>query len=121
MLFSNFSDSDLETWDLEKTLRGQRHGNDTTGIKQKRIAVIWEGLTVSGIGGVKNIFPTFPNAFLSFLNIPKTLISFFGCLKKDKEFEILKNFRGMAKPGEMVLVLGRLGFGCTTFLKVIAN
>jgi ABC-type multidrug transport system ATPase subunit len=28
---------------------------------------------------------------------------------------------GLAKPGEMILVLGRPGSGCTTFLKAIAN
>lgn len=30
-------------------------------------------------------------------------------------------FNGYARPGEMVLVLGRPGSGCTTFLKTIAN
>jgi ABC-type multidrug transport system ATPase subunit len=28
---------------------------------------------------------------------------------------------GLAKPGEMILVLGCPGSGCTTFLKAIAN
>ncbi len=28
---------------------------------------------------------------------------------------------GLAKPGEMILVIGCPGSGCTTFLKVIAN
>ena len=45
----------------------------------------------------------------------------FGYGRKGREFDILKNFRGVAKPGEMVLVLGRPGSGCTSFLKVIAN
>jgi ABC-type multidrug transport system ATPase subunit len=44
-----------------------------------------------------------------------------GLGKKGKEFDILKDFKGVAQPGEMVLVLGRPGSGCTTFLKVIAN
>ena len=41
--------------------------------------------------------------------------------KKGKEIDILKGFKGVMKPGEMCLVLGRPGSGCTTFLKVIAN
>lgn len=45
----------------------------------------------------------------------------FGYGKKGKQFDILKDFRGVTKPGEMVLVLGRPGSGCTTFLKVITN
>ena len=44
-----------------------------------------------------------------------------GLGKKGREFDILKDFKGVAKPGEMVLVLGRPGSGCTTFLKVISN
>ncbi len=44
-----------------------------------------------------------------------------GFGNKGKEFDILKNFKGVAKPGEMVLVLGKPGAGCTTFLKVISN
>lgn len=34
---------------------------------------------------------------------------------------ILRDFSGVAKPGEMVLVLGRPGSGCSTFLKAIAG
>jgi ABC-type multidrug transport system ATPase subunit len=48
-------------------------------------------------------------------------MNLFSLGKKGKEFDILKNFKGVAKPGEMVLVLGRPGSGCTTFLKVISN
>jgi len=85
------------------------------------LGVIWENLTVSGIGGVKNIIKTFPDAFVSFFNVPETLMHIFGYGRKGREFDILKNFRGVAKPGEMVLVLGRPGSGCTSFLKIIAN
>ena len=114
------SESD-EPWDLETTLRGTKEEDVASGIKGKRIGVIWEGLTVRGIGGVKNIVRTFPDAFISFLNVFETAMHMFGYGKKGKEFAILKDFRGVVKPGEMVLVLGRPGSGCTTFLKVIAN
>lgn len=46
--------SDSEPFDLEKTLRGNRDEEEAAGIKSKRIGVVWDGLTVSGIGGVKN-------------------------------------------------------------------
>jgi len=85
------------------------------------IGVLWQDLTVSGIGGVKNYIATFPDAFISFFNVFGTAASILGLNKKGREFDILKNFRGIAKPGEMVLVLGRPGSGCTTFLKVMAN
>jgi hypothetical protein len=83
--------------------------------------VIWNNLTAKGIGGTKNIVKTFPDAFVSFFNIPGIFMRILGYGKKGREFNILKGFRGVAKPGEMILVLGKPGSGCTTFLKVIAN
>lgn len=73
------------------------------------------------MGGVKYTIPTFPDAVIGFFNLPATIYSMLGFGKKGEEFKILKNFRGVAKPGEMVLVLGKPSSGCTTFLKVIAN
>jgi ABC-type multidrug transport system ATPase subunit/ABC-type multidrug transport system permease subunit len=57
----------------------------------------------------------------SFFNIYETAKHILGVGKKGREVNILKDFWGVTKPGEMVLVLGRPGSGCTTFLKVIAN
>jgi ABC-type multidrug transport system ATPase subunit len=76
---------------------------------------------VSGIGGVKNFIATFPDAVIGFFNIFDTASKLLGLNQRGREFDILKGFRGVTKPGEMVLVLGRPGSGCTTFLKVIAN
>jgi len=115
------ADSEEESWDLEQTLRGTKEEYVASGIKSKRVGVIWDNLTVKGVGGVKNFVKTFPDAFVSFFNVPGTLMQIFGYGKKGREFSILKSFKGVAKPGEMVLVLGRPGSGCTTFLKVIAN
>ena len=112
-------ESNGEQWDLEQTLRGSKGEEHAAGIKSKRIGVLWENLTVSGIGGVKNFVKTFPDAFASFLNVPGTLMHLFGYGKKGREFDILRGFRGLVSPGEIVLVLGRPGSGCTTFLKVI--
>lgn len=76
---------------------------------------------MSGTGGVTNFVRTFPDAFISFFNVFETAMNIFGVGKKGREVNILKDFRGVVHPGEMVLVLGRPGSGCTTFLKVIAN
>jgi ATP-binding cassette subfamily G (WHITE) protein 2 (SNQ2) len=110
-----------DRFDLETTLRGNKSEEEAAGIKSKSIGVIWENLNVSGEGGVKNFVRTFPYAFVSFFNIYAKVSSLFGLGKKGKNFDILKGFRGVVKPGEMVLVLGRPGSGCTSFLKVIAN
>ena len=110
-----------EQWDLEATLRGNQDADREAGIRTKKIGVIWDDLTVRGIGGVKNFVKVFPDAFIDFANVPGTIMSILGVGKKGREFNILHNFKGVAKPGEMVLVLGRPGSGCTTFLKVMAN
>lgn len=117
----SFSETETEQFDLENTLRGNRQAEEDSGIRSKHIGVIWDGLTVRGTGGVTNFVRTFPDAFVSFFNVFETAMNMFGVGKKGREVNILKDFRGVVKPGEMVLVLGRPGSGCTTFLKVIAN
>ena len=118
---TNSEESEADSWDLEQTLRGTKDEDIAAGIKSKRLGVIWDNLTVRGVGGVRNIVKTFPAAFVSFFNVVGTVMHIFGYGKKGKDFDILRNFRGLVRPGEMVLVLGRPGSGCTTFLKVIAN
>lgn len=41
--------------------------------------------------------------------------------KKPSEFDILKPMDGLLKPGQLCVVLGKPGAGCTTFLKTIAT
>lgn len=115
------SESEEVPFDLENTLRGYKATDEESGIRSKRIGVIWKGLTVTGQGGVTNFVRTFPDAFISFFNVFETAMHIFGVGRKGRDCNILKDFRGVTKPGEMVLVLGRPGSGCTTFLKVIAN
>jgi ATP-binding cassette, subfamily G (WHITE), member 2, SNQ2 len=45
----------------------------------------------------------------------------FRNVSKGTDFDILHNLTGFCKDGEMLLVLGRPGSGCSTFLRVIAN
>ena len=43
-----------EPFDLETALRGNRDEEENAGIKSKQIGVLFEDLTVKGIGGVKS-------------------------------------------------------------------
>ncbi|KAI9374499.1 ABC-2 type transporter-domain-containing protein [Aspergillus egyptiacus] len=115
------STESVEPWDLETALRGNRAAELEAGIKSKHIGVIWENLTVRGIGGSKSFIKTFPDAIVDFFNVPRLIMDWLGYTNKGKEFDILRGFRGLLRPGEMVLVLGRPGSGCTTFLKAISN
>ncbi|KAG6024571.1 hypothetical protein E4U41_001739, partial [Claviceps citrina] len=108
-------------FDLEAALRGNLAAGEAVGIKAKHIGACWDGLTVKGAGGSANYVQTFPDAFVNFFNFITPVRNLLGLSKKPLEKTLLDGFQGVCNPGEMVLVLGRPGSGCTTFLKTIAN
>jgi ABC-type multidrug transport system ATPase subunit len=91
------------------------------GIRPKHIGVYWDQFTVKGMSGATNYVRTFPDSFVNFVDFLTPLKNMLGLGKKGTEATLLDNFRGVCQPGEMVLVLGRPGSGCTTFLKTISN
>ncbi|KAI1263242.1 ABC-2 type transporter [Xylariaceae sp. FL1019] len=115
------SETSTEDFDLETVLRGGLDAEQEAGIRPKHIGVYWDGLTVKGMGGMTNYVQTFPDAFVSFVDYWTPLKNLMGWGAKGVEATLLDNFKGVINPGEMVLVLGRPGSGCTTFLKSIAN
>jgi ABC-type multidrug transport system ATPase subunit/ABC-type multidrug transport system permease subunit len=115
------SSEEEEQFDLEGALRGGLDAEREAGIRPKHIGVYWDDLTVKGMGGQTNYVRTFPDAFVSFFDVFTPIIKMLGKGKKGVEMTILDKFKGLCKPGEMVLVLGKPGSGCTTFLRTIAN
>lgn len=115
------SSSEEDQFDLEGALRGDLDAEREAGIRPKHIGVYWDGLTVKGVGGQTNYVKTFPDAFVDFFDFVSPIKKALGFGKKGVEATLLGNFKGICKPGEMVLVLGKPGSGCTTFLKNIAN
>lgn len=86
--------------------------NDTT--PGKALGVTWTDLTVTGMsaGAVMQ------ENVLSQFNIPKQAKE----SRRPKPMKtIINKSSGCVKPGEMLLVLGRPGSGCTTLLKMLAN
>ncbi|KAH6690475.1 brefeldin A resistance protein [Plectosphaerella plurivora] len=118
---SSTSDTENEQFDLEGALRGGLDAEREAGIRPKHIGVSWDGLTVKGMGGTTNFVQTFPDAFVSFIDYYHPIKRLLGFAGKGVEATLLENFRGVCEPGEMVLVLGKPGSGCTTFLRTIAN
>jgi len=115
-------DNEVESiFDLEAALRGGLDREREVGIKSKHIGVYWNDLTVKGYGGMSNYVPTFPDAFVNFFDVITPVIRMLGLGPKPEQVALLDKFKGVCKPGEMVLVLGKPGSGCTTFLKTIAN
>ncbi|KAH6617086.1 ABC-2 type transporter-domain-containing protein [Chaetomium tenue] len=115
------SEETFEQFDLEAVLRGDLDAERAAGIRPKHIGVYWDGLTVKGMGGQTNYVKTFPDAFIDFFDYITPVKRMLGFGKKGVEATLLNEFKGVCKAGEMVLVLGKPGSGCTTFLKTIAN
>jgi ATP-binding cassette subfamily G (WHITE) protein 2 (SNQ2) len=66
------------------------------------IGVVFENLSVYGIGGVKHFVKTFPDAFVDFFNVYGTVMNIIG-KKTGTETSILRDFNGIVKPGEVFL------------------
>ncbi|CAK7563130.1 MAG: ATP-binding cassette transporter snq2 [Sporothrix epigloea] len=114
-------DSGKAYFDLESYLRGSLAAERASGIRPKHIGVYWDKLFVRGMSSTTNFVRTFPDAVVGFFDIVSPLLRLAGRGPKASQKTILDSFYGVCKPGEMVLVLGKPGSGCTTFLKTIAN
>ncbi|OWP01031.1 hypothetical protein B2J93_6505 [Marssonina coronariae] len=83
---------------------------DQNNVVQRRAGIVWKRLQVCGSGSAINLQKNVGSLFLA----PLRLGEFFG---PGPEKTILKDFEGCLKTGEMLVVLGRPGSGCSTLLK----
>jgi ATP-binding cassette subfamily G (WHITE) protein 2 (SNQ2) len=91
--------------------------------KTRHHGVIFKHMTVKGMGIGAALQPSVGDLFLGPFRFGKNLISK-GPKKaagKPPVRTLLDDFSGCIRPGEMLLVLGRPGAGCSTFLKMIGN
>jgi ATP-binding cassette subfamily G (WHITE) protein 2 (PDR) len=79
--------------------------------------VAYRNLSAHGFGQPTDYQKTFGNYPLEIAGLFKTLI---GRQQKTK-IQILRDFDGLVKSGEMLVVLGRPGSGCSTLLKTISG
>lgn len=110
-------------FDLEGYLRNEKQQKQNAGLHDKHVDVSWD-MTVQGKADSRRYQPTFLDACLDIFGLVSTIRGAVGGLIKSNQaqtFNILSDFKGIAKSGTMTLVLGRPGSGCTTFLKVLAN
>ncbi|KAI5955256.1 CDR3 [Candida jiufengensis] len=91
--------------------------SDSEYYKPGKLGVAYKNLRVYG-DAIENDYQTTVSN-----GIFKSIKHFINKFKKESEdytFDILKPMEGLIKPGEVTVVLGRPGAGCTTFLKTIA-
>ncbi|KAL2408408.1 ABC multidrug transporter atrF [Exophiala dermatitidis] len=113
--------------DLGAFLREGRFEKRTdNGESAKKIGVVYKHLTVKGVGAQATFIKTLPEAILGTFgpDLYRLVCRFIPALrfgKKPPTRDLIRDFTGAVRDGEMMLVLGRPGSGCSTFLKVIAN
>ncbi|CCM04556.1 uncharacterized protein FIBRA_06737 [Fibroporia radiculosa] len=103
------ADSDSEQVSKHVSKRDQN-------ITSRQLGVAFQDLRVVGVGARSSFQQTIASAFNP-LVIYNSLIS----IRNPPLRDILSGFQGAVFPGEMLLVLGRPGSGCSTFLKTLAN
>ncbi|KAF7428110.1 hypothetical protein PC9H_007329 [Pleurotus ostreatus] len=102
--------------DLENTARIIVAKSEEAGITRRQLGVLFRDLRVVGIGASASHLPTLGSVLNPFLMIERIQTARHPPLK-----DILSGFEGVVRPGEMLLVLGRPGSGCSTLLKSLAN
>ncbi|KAF3357286.1 hypothetical protein VD0004_g8799 [Verticillium dahliae] len=98
-------------WHMAPEVRERKNNDESGGEKPRKLGVTWDSLTVRGISSDA----TFNE------NVVSQLYPFHKKSKDAPLKTIIHNSHGCVKPGEMLLVLGRPGSGCTTLLSVLSN
>jgi len=79
--------------------------------------VVFENLNVSGSGSALQYQSNVGSVLLAPFR-PQEYLSF---IRSGPEKQILRNFDGLLRSGELLLVLGRPGSGCSTLLKTLSG
>jgi ABC-type multidrug transport system fused ATPase/permease subunit len=101
-------------WPLAPKVRDINQQEFRSQLKRRELGVTWRDLTMEVLGLDTAINHNALSQF-NFVNQLRLL------QHKAANKVILKKSQGCVKPGEMLLVLGHPGAGCTTLLKLLAN
>jgi ATP-binding cassette, subfamily G (WHITE), member 2, PDR len=99
-------------FDLYKWIKKFVRELNAEGMSLTRSGFVFKNLNVSGSGAALNL----QQDITGLLTAPARLGELFSMGKKPHK-QILQNFDGVLKSGELLIVLGRPGSGCSTFLK----
>jgi ATP-binding cassette subfamily G (WHITE) protein 2 (SNQ2) len=120
------ADEKEDEFELDQFMKEGHFEKRKDGRSAKKVGVVYKNLTVKGVGSTASFARTLPDAVLGTFgpDLYRIVSGFIPALKlgRHKNMRTLINdFSGVVKDGEMMLVLGRPGSGCSTFLKAIAN
>jgi hypothetical protein len=116
------SDFDYEAHLKNKVIPGIQ----AKGLKNKTMGVSWKQLSVIGEGVGEQFIATTGDPFIGLLNLFNPFFWVRKCTNRSSRSKtitktILHPMDGCCQEGEMILVLGRPGSGCSTLLRVLAN
>ncbi|KAF9355642.1 hypothetical protein BGX26_006301 [Mortierella sp. AD094] len=118
---------DATEFDLTEYLQEIMPQANSAGIKRRNLGVIWENLQVLGEGVGAQHAPTFGDPFIAVANLVNPWFWAKKCFSKAPSQPktvtktIIHPMNGFCREGEMILVLGRPGAGCSTLLRVLAD
>ncbi|KAF8321131.1 putative ABC multidrug transporter [Clavulina sp. PMI_390] len=99
---------------LDSSPREKHTQSRQVGYSDRRLDVAWKDLWVRGVGATAVYGQTMGSIFNPVAQLRDK--------RRVAALEArLRGFNGVLKSGEMALVVGRPGSGCTTFLKTLAN
>ncbi|KAG0249180.1 hypothetical protein BG011_009523 [Mortierella polycephala] len=96
------------------------------GLKWRTMGVVWKQLSVIGEGVSEQYISTTGDPFKALFNLVNPFFWVRKCTNREANAKkvtktILYPMDGCCQEGEMILVLGRPGSGCSTLLRVLAN
>jgi len=105
----------VSDFDLNDYLTEAKTKSEEAGINRKHLGLVWRNLNVKGLGADAKHIATVRTWFADVAQFWK-----WG-KHQGTDRTILNDITGFCKDGEMLLILGRPGAGCTTLLRVLAN
>ncbi|KAK7055287.1 ABC-2 type transporter-domain-containing protein [Favolaschia claudopus] len=109
-----------ESFDMEAWLKSsmQIASRDPENYPLRTAGVSFRNLNVHGVGSPTDYQKTVANIWL---RAGDSLRGLMGMSTGKRKIQILRDFDGLVKSGEMLVVLGRPGSGCSTFLKTLSG
>ncbi|ORX75152.1 ABC transporter G family protein [Basidiobolus meristosporus CBS 931.73] len=109
-----------DDFDFKDYLESGVRAADANGVRRQHMGITFRNLTIVGEGSDASVILTLLSPIRA---VGKMLnpMRWFGKISKVTQFDIIHNVTGYCPEGEMLLVLGRPGAGCSSLLRVLAN